>query len=694
MTDIFDECQKINMLIEECKEKTARNELIRLLDHLNRNNIAYDNLVNHMIRRLGLYPYIKENSATWEDRFIYEAFKVNVGDKCLTLHREQSRLLKLLLEGENLAISAPTSFGKSFVIDAFIAIKRPKNVMIIVPTIALTDETRRRIYKKFSSEYKIITTSDVDIAEKNIFIFPQERAISYINKLHEIDMLIIDEFYKASPQFDKKRSPALLKAILKLGEISKQKYYLSPNISSLKKSVFTQDMKFERFDFNTVFLEKHRLFTDIKSLEDKKNILIEILKNAQNKSLIYAGTYTEIDILTLLLTEQFDIISQNKLLQAFSKWLENNYTICWGLSNLVKRGIGIHNGSLHRSLSQIQIKLFEEPEGLKSIISTSSIIEGVNTSAENIIIWKNKNGSRNLNDFTYNNIIGRSGRMFKHFVGKVFILDKPPVPTDTSLTIEPSEEIWVDVDRNIIQQDLTKEQVARIIEKKEEMETLLQIEDYDKFIKETPFQTSNSQIIKNIVLDMMNYRNFWNGLNFLNSENPDNWERFLYKAISFLPGAWEAKSSTLVNFVKLLTNNWKMTIPELLEEMKDFNININDFFRLERNITFNMSSIFGDISLLYNKTFPSGNVDISSFIAKLSNAFLPAIVYQLEEYGLPRMIARKIDNEKIFDFTNNTKTLHETIEVLKDIGYDNIIKTVSSLDEFDKYILKYFYDGI
>ena len=58
------------------------------------------------------------------------------------------------------------------------------------------------------------------------------------------------------------------------------------------------------------------------------------------------------------------------------------------------------------------------------------------------------------------------------------------------------------------------------------------------------------------------------------------------------------------------------------------------------------------------------------------------------------MIARKIDNEKIFDFTNNTKTLHETIEVLKDIGYDNIIKTVSSLDEFDKYILKYFYDGI
>ena len=94
-----------------------------------------------------------------------------MGDKSLTLHREQSKLLRLLLEGKNLAISAPTSFGKSFVIDAFIAIKRPKNIVIIVPTIALTDETRRRIYKKFSSEYKIITTSDVEISDKNIFIF-------------------------------------------------------------------------------------------------------------------------------------------------------------------------------------------------------------------------------------------------------------------------------------------------------------------------------------------------------------------------------------------------------------------------------------------------------------------------------------------------------------------------------------------
>ena len=96
----------------------------------------------------------------------------------------------------------------------------------------------------------------------------------------------------------------------------------------------------------------------------------------------------------------------SKLLNDFSKWLSKNYSYNWALTNLVKRGTGIHNGRLHRSLSQIQVKLFEEKSGgLNNIISTSSIIEGVNTSAENVILWMNKNGRSGLNDFTYRNII-------------------------------------------------------------------------------------------------------------------------------------------------------------------------------------------------------------------------------------------------------------------------------------------------
>jgi hypothetical protein len=132
-------------------------------------------------------------------------------------------------------------------------------IVIIVPTIALTDETRRRLHQKFSDKYKIITTTDVALGEFNIFIFPQERAINYVGKIDKIDLLVIDEFYKASQIFDKERAPSLVKAIIKLGENSNQKYFLAPNISKVVDNPFTRGMEIVYLDFNTVFLQKHDL---------------------------------------------------------------------------------------------------------------------------------------------------------------------------------------------------------------------------------------------------------------------------------------------------------------------------------------------------------------------------------------------------------------------------------------------------
>lgn len=172
---VFESCYQINELLTNNDENGARQELIKLLDFHKQNELDYSSLVNHLIRQTGLYPYLQIEQANWGERYVYELFKADVGfDEPITLHREQSLLLKKLVKGKNIAVSAPTSFGKSFVIDAFIKIKKPKNVVIIVPTIALTDETRRRIHKKFAHEYKIITTADVELAEK-IFLFSPKR---------------------------------------------------------------------------------------------------------------------------------------------------------------------------------------------------------------------------------------------------------------------------------------------------------------------------------------------------------------------------------------------------------------------------------------------------------------------------------------------------------------------------------------
>ena len=198
MIDVFDNCKQINDLLFQGKEQEARDALIILLQELKDNQIEYTPLVNHLIREVGLYPYIDTTTSDWQERIVFEAFKVDAGcgDE-ITLHREQSAVLSALLKGEDLAISAPTSFGKSFIIDAFVAMKQPNNVVIIVPTLALTDETRRRLYRKFGKDYKVITTTGEELGEKNLFVFPQERALMYVDEIAHIDLLIVDEFYKA-----------------------------------------------------------------------------------------------------------------------------------------------------------------------------------------------------------------------------------------------------------------------------------------------------------------------------------------------------------------------------------------------------------------------------------------------------------------------------------------------------------------
>jgi len=698
--DIFATCHTINDHISANEDLKARNELIKLLDYHRLENLSYLPIVNHLIRATGLYPYLQEENSSWQERFILEAFKVDIGGTEATLHREQSSLLKKLIEGQNIAVSAPTSFGKSFVIDAFISIKQPQNVMIIVPTIALTDETRRRLCKKFSGEYKIITTTDVVLAEKNIFIFPQERAMHYFNKLDSIDMLIIDEFYKASSKYDKERSPALLKAIIKLSAKAKQKYFLAPNIASIVSNVFTEGMVFEdKLGFNTVYLERKDLYEEIgKDLVKKEAALLKILFENKAKSLIYAASYPQIELVSTLLIANLPL-SESTLLIEFATWLSENYQSNWNLTNLIRRGTGIHNGQMHRSLSQIQVKLFEEKRGLESIISTSSIIEGVNTSAENVIIWRNRKSGSNsiLDSFTYKNIIGRGGRMFKHFIGKIFLLEKPPVDDHTQLDIEFPDSILGDIDENLYKSSLTVDQISKITIFKKEMYDIIGQESYERLLRENILQSNDSEFIKGIAKDMKERPEEWNGLSYLNSDNSNNWDRLLYKLINLRPGEWgdgrySEQHSKFIAFMKILPNNWDYTIPEMLAVLDEYDIDINQFFKLERIASFNLSALANDINVLYKEIINNG-VDISSFISKVSHAFLPSVVYQLEEYGLPRMISKKLQNARLINFHDEQLTIHSTLEIFKGIGLEEI-KAYSFLDSFDKYIIGYFYEGI
>ena len=695
--DVFNRCIEISDLLNKGLLEKARSGVIKLLQCSKWNVSPYEELVNHLIREVGLYPYIHSENASWEDAFVYEAFKVNTGVKEETLHLAQSEVLSALLEGQSLAVSAPTSFGKSFVIDAFIAIKEPQNVVIIVPTIALADETRRRLYKKFSNRYKIITTTSESLAERNILILPQERAFAFIESLDEIDILIVDEFYKASAVFEKEneRANSLLTVMAKLGAKSKQRYFLAPNIHALQPNVFTEGMHFMRMDFKTVITMAKRVYEERRDDESQdafvERMLPALLEQNKSKTLVYAGSYGKIRNASSLLVKAIDEKTSQKLVD-FADWLRRNYSPNFMLAKLVSRGIGVHNGSLHRSLAQIQIKLFEELEGgIDTILSTSSIIEGVNTQAENVILLSNTNGSRSMFDyFTYRNIIGRAGRMFRYFVGKVYLLVKPPEQTDTQLDLNFPDDVALSLDPdnpgvelNQYQRELQRNYHAAMVE-------LIGADHYHN-LKELPIVQAASPIVFRDMVETI----------IANPEWPTNHSALLrYYTFDWrepLDDVIKASSCGNVRNMQIavwkMSENWYRSTSEVIAELENRGVPVDDFFSLERSISYNLSTTLALINAI-RLELVEGAVDLSPFVSRLSYAFLPRLVYQLEEYGLPRMISKKLSMAGMFDFENDEKEISDIISEFQKIGYKRVVAALPDKHPFDEYVLAHFFDGI
>ena len=694
--DLYKKCSEINDLLNNNQKADARSEVIKLLDYLHGDYKAYTPFLNHLIREVGLYPYINEHSACWEDRFAYEAFKVDVGNTsdCI-LHIEQSEVLKRLLAGENLAVSAPTSFGKSFIIDAFIAIKKPNIVVIIVPTIALADETRRRLQCKFSNLYKIITTSDSVIADKTICVFPQERAFAYMETLSDIDILIVDEFYKASSSFGDSRCDTLLSAMIELGKKAKQKYYLAPNINVIKDNVFTESMTFLPIDFKTVVTKALPLYKQkpygMSSDEFKKRELKRIYDRHIGKTLVYAGSYGNIHKVCTVLLET---IGERKdiLLHNFASWLEVNYGKEFPLIPLVLRGIGIHNGQLHRSLSQLQIKLFEEKEGLNTIVSTSSIIEGVNTQAENVILWSNKNGSAKIDYFTYRNIIGRAGRMFRYFIGKVYVLSAPPEKAETSLSLDFPDEVVKGLDGSNPGVHLENEQYHLIKSFNDDMISLLEEEKWKQLEHLPQIKICSPSFLKELVVKIKNNPSWPRNYECLIKYNTWDWTPALNDIIEFAD-IQKNDRNRLRTYACIACNVWNSSIKEIYEKVCRYEISYENMFAYERKVSFELASVISVINSIKLVIYPN-SPDISSFVHRVTNAFLPKIVFQLEEYGLPRMISKKVQNTGLINLEDDTKEINAVINEFLNVGVDKLVSSMKNLLPFDLYIINYFYDGI
>ena len=389
---------------------------------------SYREVLSTLARSVGLWNYIDKETADYRDAMLADAVTSEELDG-ITFHREQIAALNTLLAGKNLVLSAPTSFGKSLLIDALLATDRYKRVAIVLPTIALLDEFRRRIERRFGNRFALIMYhSQVAPQEGNvIFLGTQERLINR-KDLGRIDLAVVDEFYKLDPSRQDDRSSTLNAAVYQLLRRSNQFFFLGPNIETVRYSADNRwKFEFLHTRFSTVAVDTFDL-TRIKNKEDR---LMQELKSSANwPALVFISSPDRANSLAATLTENVTFSKVNDM----SEWIDENFGEGWELSEAVAAGVAVHHGRIPRSMASQFVRMFNNGT-LPILICTSTLIEGVNTAAKSVLIYDKQIARKDYDFFTFSNIRGRAGRLGQHHVGSVYLFHAPP--DEQSVEVEP-----------------------------------------------------------------------------------------------------------------------------------------------------------------------------------------------------------------------------------------------------------------
>ena len=384
------------------------------------------------------------------------------------LHKYQKEVLELFKNNSvnRYVLSAPTSFGKTFIVYTIIKKMNYSNILLVFPTISLLSENYLKLQNdEFFSPYKIHTLSEInedELGEKNIFIYTPERYLSFLdNNTSYFDFTFVDEIYKIDNDFiidndtpeENERDTAYRLALEYACQNSKDILLAGPYIQFQKLDTernsfnnFVRVNKFTILEYNDVEIVsknfthidrnkfelgniKYKLNVGTSSLQDK---VVQTIVKIEGNTLIYCGSKPDVERFAnhMLKNEEYlSLLSEkeykenNELFSIFLKHIEKKFGSDWILYKALEKRIGLHHAGIPKYLQNEIINLFNSGE-LLCLFSTTTITEGVNTTAKNLIVTAVKKGRKPLKQFDAKNIAGRSGRFNVHYSGNVIDLTK------------------------------------------------------------------------------------------------------------------------------------------------------------------------------------------------------------------------------------------------------------------------------
>lgn len=391
------------------------------------------------------------------------------------------------LNKKRMLVSAPTSYGKTFIMREILYLNKERynNVLLVFPTVALLRENAlnmEELNHEKEMGYTVIKSIDGEINayKRNIFVFTPERAMQLLANYPniKIDFFFYDEMYKIDEDYcndeiedndgEVRRNPYIEHTFLDearaktfricLYILSKrvEDYYLAgPNLKrdkfahGMQRYIEMNDIKIIEIEFEPTkricvraynrvidedytdfpYLEKPGLGNMHGGVADRICDVVDYIeKKGYGSTMLYCTTPSKANEYASKLAEKYHgNVEKNKRFSIFVQHLKGNYNINgsvneWSFVNVLELGFGMHHGKMPKYIQKEVLDLFND-NVFSLLFCTSTIVEGVNTNAKNMVVLNHKKGRNDLTVFDFKNIIGRAGRYYHNFVGRYFLFD-------------------------------------------------------------------------------------------------------------------------------------------------------------------------------------------------------------------------------------------------------------------------------
>lgn len=434
------------------KEQDVCERVIRILTELgNFPSLAYaeDKLE---VKSLSLFGLLQQ-------RISRELNAVTIGNQRFSLTDYQKDVWNSLSKFKALAVSAPTSAGKSFLViehmcrqvvqsDYFVAV-------YIAPTRALLSEVHQTVAARLKEigdvRISVVPSANLEKKPKQVFILTQERLQVLLATTNvKLNLIIVDEAQNISDGARgmilqdcleqavarNKETGLIMLApgargfpeaarIIGIPSIEQASTVLSPVLQNrilVNKVAGKNELQLQLLSTNgrhpLGLLSSNRGF----DIPETRLASVALELGSEGGSLVYAVGPSDAEKVALQLAQD-RIPLENHQLNDLAAFVEEHIHPEYKLASMIRRGIAFHYGKMPTLLREALESAFKSG-ALQFLVCTTTLFQGINLPARNVFINTPTRGKgASLDAALLWNFAGRAGRMKKDIVGNVFLVD-------------------------------------------------------------------------------------------------------------------------------------------------------------------------------------------------------------------------------------------------------------------------------